>query len=42
MAKTVALAHAAQSDPLTLAVVRFAMVAGCATALIMARYPLPF
>ena len=42
MTKSIALARPAQTDPLVLAVLRFAMVAGCASALIMARYPLPF
>lgn len=42
MQKTAALARSVQPDALTLGVLRFMLVSGCATALLLARYPLPF
>lgn len=42
MPKAAAPARPAQTDALTFGVLRFMLVASCATALIMARYPLPF
>jgi hypothetical protein len=42
MPKAARLAKPTPQDAAALAVLRFALVSGCATALIMARYPLPF
>jgi hypothetical protein len=45
MRKAIAIAIAArpsQTDTAWLAVLRFVLVSGCASTLILARYPLPF
>lgn len=43
MRKAIAItARPSQTDTAWLAVLRFVLVSGCASALILARYPLPF
>ncbi|WP_269429434.1 hypothetical protein [Sphingomonas sp. 35-24ZXX] len=42
MSKAVALAAPSGHDPVWQGVIRFMLVSGCATALMLARYPLPF
>lgn len=42
MSKTASFAKPAVHDVAMLAVLRFVLVSGCASALILARYPLPF
>jgi hypothetical protein len=41
MIKAAALAKPVRSDDALSAVLRFVLVSGCASALILARYPLP-
>jgi len=42
MTKAAILARPSKNNTAVLAVVRFMLVSGCATALMLARYPLPF
>ncbi|MFC3310051.1 hypothetical protein [Blastomonas aquatica] len=42
MSKTAIFVQAPRTDPAMFAVLRFVLVSGCASALILARYPLPF
>lgn len=42
MHKSASLTRSTHADPLTIGILRFVTVAGCAVTLIMARYPLPF
>ncbi|WAC22134.1 hypothetical protein [Blastomonas sp. SL216] len=42
MSKAIAISARAQTDAAWTVVLRFVLVSGCASALILARYPLPF